>query len=71
MKNMITIVIIDPKALPCVVQCLKQVSLHVEAVTWCGRSGPLPKDGVFQVPEGRVCPKCEAALANYTKGAGT
>jgi hypothetical protein len=71
MKNLITVIITDPKALPCVVQSLKQVSLHVEATTWCGRSGPIPKDGVLQVPDGRVCSKCEAALATYSKGAST
>lgn len=71
MKNLITIVIIDQNSLPCVVRSLKSVSLHVEVSTWCGQSGPLPKGGVLQVPEGRVCTKCDAALAAYGKAAGT
>jgi hypothetical protein len=71
MKNLITIIVIDPNALPCVVQSLRSVGLHVEASTWCGRRGPIPKDGVLQVPEGRVCPKCDAALTAYAKGPST
>jgi hypothetical protein len=63
MLNMIVIVITDPSALPCVVQCLRQVRLHVEATTWCGKSVESPS--VLQVPDGRVCPACAAAIKAY------
>jgi hypothetical protein len=68
-RNMIIIVVTAPNAPPCVVQCLKQVSLHVEVVTWCGKSGSLPSGGVFQVPDGHVCPACDAAIRAQTSPA--
>lgn len=71
-NNMITIVVIDPnpKAPPCVVQSLRSVGLHVEVTTWCGQAGPLPKPGVYQVPERSMCPKCETKIAEYSKASG-
>ena len=64
MRSMIVVVVTDPKKLPCVVQCLKQVRLHVEAATWCGKSVESAA-GVFQVPDGKVCQTCDAAIKAY------
>lgn len=66
---MIIIVITDPSGLPCVVQCLRQVRLHVEAATWCGKRVESPS--VFQVPDGHVCPACDAAIKAYGNPAPT
>jgi hypothetical protein len=67
MRSMIIVVITDPSAFPCIVQSLRQVRLHVEAATWCGKSVESP--GVIQVPDGRVCPACDAAIKAYSNPA--
>jgi hypothetical protein len=60
----IVVVVTDPRQLPCVVQSLRQVRLHVEISTWCGKN--LEAAGVFQVPDGAVCPTCDASIKAAT-----
>lgn len=66
---MIVVVFTDPRALPCVVQSLRQVRLHVETATWCGKTSEAA--GVFQVPDGAVCPACDAAIKAVTPKAAS